>query len=342
MDRGKVNYPTGTYTIKYVVQKPIVRNGKLPSARGGSTVVHADGKIIVFGGHYFEGNGQFKYVDETWLYDINNVAWHNITCSGDIPPPRYGHSAQIVGSRMFIFGGKGPNGAMYKDVFFLDLIEWIWVPVSTLSIGPSARMYHASQLVGRKIVIHGGWDGEDVYNDFWIFNTDSFAWMQPKTSGFAPSPRFGHSLTLTPDGRLIVFGGCSLARDTSQPKYHDDTRQLDTDTMIWTRPMVEGKCPTGRYGHTSLLLTDNKIAIFGGWGRGGCQTREAINNPNAHSLHILDTTSMTWQLPVNKAKRGVRHVYNHAACAVDSSLYIFGGYDGQQSVGDLYVVDVET
>eukprot|EP01041_Mallomonas_annulata_P013604 gene13604-28896_t len=311
----------------------------MPSSRGGSTIVHADGKLVVFGGHYFEGNGIFKYVDETWLFDIENVAWHNMTCSGEIPSPRYGHSAQIVGSRMFIFGGKGPNGILYKDICFLDLVEWIWVPVSTLSLGPSARMNHASELVGRKIVVHGGWDGNDVFNDFWIFNTDSFAWMQPKMSGFAPSARFGHTLTLTPDGRLFVFGGCSITKETGLPKYHDDVRQLDTDSMIWTRPMTNGATPTGRYGHTSLLISGERIIVFGGWGKGGCQSNEAINNPNAHTIQVLDTHSMVWSGSVNRGKKPTRHVYNHAACTVGSTLYLFGGYDGQQSVADLYVIE---
>lgn len=60
-------------------------------------------------------------------------------CAGEVPPPRYGHSAHIVGSRMFIFGGKGADGALFKDVYFLDLLEWIWVPVNTLSQGPAPR-----------------------------------------------------------------------------------------------------------------------------------------------------------------------------------------------------------
>ena len=40
------------------------------------------------------------------------------------------------------------------------------------------RFNHASELVGRKIVIHGGWDGSHTFDDFWIFNTDSFSWIQ--------------------------------------------------------------------------------------------------------------------------------------------------------------------
>ena len=88
-----------------------------------------------------------------------------MNCTGQLPLPRYGHSAHIVGSRMFIIGGKGPSGAIYNDVYFLDLVEWIWVPVATLSQGPSARLNQASTLVGRKIVIHGGWNGRTFFND---------------------------------------------------------------------------------------------------------------------------------------------------------------------------------
>jgi len=102
------------------------------------------------------------------------------------------------------------------------------------------RFNFASELVGRKIVVHGGWDGNETFNDLWIFNTDSFAWIQPKTSGFGPTSRFGHTLTLTIDGRLLIFGGCSIEKATGTPKYNSDLRQLDTENMVWTRPIVNG------------------------------------------------------------------------------------------------------
>ena len=117
------------------------------------------------------------------------------------------------------------------------------------------RFFHAAEVVGRKIVIHGGWDGAQVFNDTWIFNTDTFVWIQvnnpvrvslipcgqlfisqifeqPKTTGFGPSARYGHTMTLTADGRLLLIGGMSFASDTGIPKYNDDVRQLDTDNMV--------------------------------------------------------------------------------------------------------------
>ena len=66
------------------------------------------------------------------------------------------------------------------------------VPISNLSQF-LRRMNHASVLVGRKIVVHGGWDGvRTCLNDgVWVFDTDTFGWMNPRTAGFTPPPRYG-------------------------------------------------------------------------------------------------------------------------------------------------------
>ena len=44
---------SGGTTFTY--HKPLIQT-KLPSGRGGASVCHADGKLIVFGGHYFAGD----------------------------------------------------------------------------------------------------------------------------------------------------------------------------------------------------------------------------------------------------------------------------------------------
>lgn len=56
------------------------------------------------------------------------------------------------------------------------------------------RFWQASASVGHKIVIHGGWDGKNrCFGDIWIFDTDRFSWMQPRTGGLPPAPRQGLS-----------------------------------------------------------------------------------------------------------------------------------------------------
>lgn len=330
--------------ITWTYQKPLIPNGKLPTGRGGASLVYADGKLVSFGGHYYAGDDKFMYLDETWLLDTEKLAWHKMPCSGQIPSPRYGHTAHLIGSRMFIFGGKGPNDVYYKDVYFLDLVDWIWVAVSTVSAGPAARFYHSAELVGRKIVIHGGWNGVDIFDDVWIFNVDTFGWMQPKTGGFAPGPRYGHSLTLLPDGRLIMFGGVSITGAHGIPHYNDDVRQLATDTMMWSRPSVAGQTPTGRFGHSATLVDDGCVVFFGGWGRGGCQCKESVNDSRAFSTHVLDTTSMTWWTPSRVGKKPIKHFHNHGAVRAGPSgntVFLFAGCDGRQACNDFVVLNVD-
>eukprot|EP01038_Epipyxis_sp_PR26KG_P015540 gene15540-20981_t len=343
MDKTQIDNSPESGGMSFSVNKPLITDTKPPSGRGGSTAVYADKKLIVFGGHFFAGDDKFEYLNETWLLDVEKLNWHKINCSGDIPGPRYGHTAHILGSRMFIFGGKGPNNVVYKDVYFLDLTEWVWVPVNAISQTPPPRFFHASEVVGRKIVLQGGWDGDEVLNDLWIFNTDSFVWIQPRTAGFAPTPRYGHTLNLTPDGRLLIIGGCSIDEKSGIPKYNNDVRQLDTDSMVWSRPRVNGHIPTPRYGHTSNMMDDGKVVIYGGWGKGGCQSRELINENDAYTIQVLDTKTMTWWVPRKIGRKTTKHLYNHVACrASESSLLIHGGFDGRQALSDFYVINFDT
>jgi host cell factor len=161
--------------MEYSYTKPSIPVWQMPGGRGGCSICAAESKIVVFGGQFFRD--AFEYLNETWVYDNEAQEWHKMNCSGDIPAPRYGHCAHIFGSNMFVFGGFGPGRKLFNDVAVLDLISWTWSIVNTNSKAPSGRLFHASEQVGRRIVIHGGWDGETSFDDLWIFNTDSFTWL---------------------------------------------------------------------------------------------------------------------------------------------------------------------
>ena len=110
--------------------------------------------------------------------------------------------------------------------------------------------------------------------------------------------------------------------------------------MIWTRPRVEGQVPTGRYGHSTHLMGE-KLIIYGGWGRGGCQCSDDIKNSNAHSLHVLDINQMTWYAPRKASKKQAKHVFNHGACVSGKTLLTFGGFDGRQSGNDFIMMNLD-
>jgi N-acetylneuraminic acid mutarotase len=118
---------------------PLNPEGDKPSPRGGHSAVAAGSSIVVFGGTAYGGDGKFNYFNDTHLFDVETGRWYQIKCSGENPEARYGQCAVLVGSRMFMFGGKDES-TIRKDMFFLDLVEWAWVPVNTSGSTPTARL----------------------------------------------------------------------------------------------------------------------------------------------------------------------------------------------------------
>lgn len=51
--------------------------------------------------------------------------------------------------------------------------------------------------------------------------------------------RYGHSMVLLVDGRILLFGGVTVD-GRHVPRYHDDLRQLDTETMTWSKTETTG------------------------------------------------------------------------------------------------------
>ena len=80
-------------------------------------------------------------------------------------------------------------------------------------------------------------------------------------------------MSLLPDGRILIMGGYMAGKGVTKPEYYGDVRELDTETMVWSRPRVTGAYPKARTQHATCMMYVKKnyfflILFFFGFGFG--------------------------------------------------------------------------
>tara|TARA_B110001452_G_scaffold267018_1_gene275430 strand:- start:1134 stop:2534 length:1401 start_codon:yes stop_codon:yes gene_type:complete len=187
-----------------------------------------------------------------------------------IPGDREGHSAAVIGQRIYVFGGTwtdDDDSTIYmNDLHVLDVTCFAWSRPSWLSTTPIEREGHTASVVGNFMYVFGGtWvddDSNSVYlNDLHVFDAEAVAWSQPSTTGEAPTQREGHTASVV-GTEVFVFGGAGLDKEDSSVNLCD-LHVLDTTTLAWSQPQVSGASPQERRYHTAVVI-DKRVFIFGG------------------------------------------------------------------------------
>lgn len=143
------------------------------------------------------------------------------------------------------------------------------------------------------------------------------------------APRAGHTATLLPGRKLLVFGG----QNKSGPL--GDLALLDMTNMTWYRPKPSGNPPSKRSGHTANYK-DGQVFIYGGWD--GIRQRD--------DLHVLSVsgdpmTEWRWET-VRVAGSRIGGRVGHTATFVGPRLFIFGGWANGKFFNDLHVLQTSS
>jgi len=139
----------------------------IPTIQDHTTVTYGS-RLVIFGGN--EGANGVTNCVRTFEVDessTNKYIHHLQTCTGDAPPPSQGHTACVLGSNMYCFGGSAPC----SDMYVLDLKEWEWTKLDSLCQTPEEDQPDADILFSsivpfndHSLLLIGGMKGEAMRN----------------------------------------------------------------------------------------------------------------------------------------------------------------------------------
>ncbi|KAG0452226.1 hypothetical protein HPP92_025805 [Vanilla planifolia] len=128
--------------------------GDLPSPREFATAsAVGNRKIVMYGG--WDGK---KWLSDVYILDTISLEWTELSISGSAPPPRCGHTSNMVERRLLVFGGRGGGGSIMGDLWALKgLVEEEneipgWTQLKIPGQSPSARCGHTVTSGGHYVI----------------------------------------------------------------------------------------------------------------------------------------------------------------------------------------------
>ncbi|PKY58067.1 hypothetical protein RhiirA4_549922, partial [Rhizophagus irregularis] len=222
---------------------------------------------------------------------IQLFLWVTFVNGQFIPGPRTGHTATLIGNKIYFIGGYNFSIPKESDVFYYDGNKLAWVEVNSQVSGQDADMPlqfgHTANIGGPKqdlIFIIGVEIDEagklNLYNNHFIFDTINLNW---KVGSFidAPPPRYKHTATLV-DEIIYYIGGIQMINSYASYASMSIIFRYSTISNTWFSKVATGNTPGLRDGHSAVLV-EGKIYIFGGAYFGSSPTE---------SIAMLDTNNL--------------------------------------------------
>ncbi|KAF6835912.1 kelch domain-containing protein [Colletotrichum plurivorum] len=272
---------------------PLATTAEGPGPRVGHASLLVGNAFIVYGGD--TKVDEMDVLDETlYLLNTSTRQWSRALPAGTRPSGRYGHSLNILGSKIYIFGGQ-IEGYFMNDLSAFDLNQlqmpnnrWEMLIQNTDSGGPAvgkipaARTNHSVVTFNDKMYLFGGTNGYQWFNDVWSYDPATNEWSQLDCIGYIPVPREGHAATLV-DDVMYIFGG-----RTEEGADLGDLAAFRITSRRWYTFQNMGPSPSPRSGH-SMTTVGKAVVVVGG---------EPSSSPASVGdlgiVYMLDTTKIRY------------------------------------------------
>ncbi|KAK3372026.1 hypothetical protein B0H63DRAFT_453400 [Podospora didyma] len=273
---------------------PLATTAEGPGPRVGHASLLVGNAFIVYGGD--TKIDEADVLDETlYLLNTSTRQWSRALPAGPRPAGRYGHSLNILGSKIYIFGGQ-VEGYFMNDLAAFDLNQlsmpnnrWEMLIQSSDSGGtqlgkiPPARTNHSIVTFNDKMYLFGGTNGFQWFNDVWCYDPQTNLWSQLDCIGYIPVAREGHAAALVEDV-MYIFGG-----RTEDGADLGDLAAFRISSRRWYTFQNMGPSPSPRSGHSMTALPNKSVVVVGG------EPSTATTTVNDLGLvYCLDTTKIRY------------------------------------------------
>jgi N-acetylneuraminic acid mutarotase len=198
---------------------------RIPFARRSHSAVvvknfHSGPSILIWAGAGLEPiKARDRLFNDMWAFNIEEETWTFVYQKGNIPTPRSGHSATLIGDLMYVFGGlvnAGSGNGTTEEIFCFDTKTLTWSEVPTSGSSPGgiynhAALYHPWSHKQGKILVFGGRrcaSSDPPSNKVYCFDIANSRWEVLKTLGRKPTGRFA-MCAWNVRKCIVAFGGCN-------------------------------------------------------------------------------------------------------------------------------------
>uniref|UniRef100_A0A8D0FWG8 Host cell factor 1 n=1 Tax=Strix occidentalis caurina TaxID=311401 RepID=A0A8D0FWG8_STROC len=238
-----------------------VTKGILPSPRESHTAIVYCRKDLGNPKMYIFGGMCGCRLNDLWELDIETMTWSRPETKGTVPLPRSLHTANVIGNKMYVFGGWVPQSAGGEisahdgewkctgsfSYLNLDTTEWIGLisdcQEDKSNLLPGPRAGHCAVAVGTRLYIWSGrdgyrkaWNNQVCCKDLWYLDTEK-----------PPAPSQVQLIRATTNSFQVKWD--------EVPTVEGYLLQLHADLPV---PSVAGVPGTG-VPETSVLTPENKI-----------------------------------------------------------------------------------
>ena len=226
------------------------------------------------------GNGRSS---EVWKYSIKNGEWSYVSCTGDAPSPRDGHSATYVGDGKFVvFGGQGEPitnnkssrigeqasktrtllaREVFNDVYEFDCKEHVWSIVHPLGgPPPTSRRQHSANFISYDDEIQLGTSPEERNAGSTSRSTSYRSVFGTSTNNESRKMKIPNKV---PNNSVLIYGGCGIEPSKKSEQVYNDLWSYVVESKTWIPLQSRGHVPRPQSGHKSEVIGDILIIIGG-------------------------------------------------------------------------------